>query len=174
VTHDIRYGGGEGEMSDPEEPTVGVLHHIIRPTFPWRERDGEITECGHPASGLPAISGEEAVAWAKKLGAARFAFVTCQTCVQTLERHAHYRVGGPTEVMTWDREPRAIMLREAERVGWRAQEDDAARLDRELRAIAALVESHREEFDGYVAGLADTNSLDARRAGKQWSKQARR
>lgn len=31
----------------------------------------------------------------------------------------------------------------------------------ELRAIAALVAAHRDEFDEFIAGLANTTSLDA-------------
>lgn len=37
------------------------------------------------------------------------------------------------------------------------------RLAAELEALAALVEAHREEFDGYLAGLAATVKLADRR-----------
>lgn len=55
-----------------------------------------------------------------------------------------------------DKTPLEHILRSP--IPWR---DDL--LDRELRALAALVEAHREKFDGYLAGLESTvNLADAR------------
>jgi len=49
----------------------------------------------------------------------------------------------------------------------RRQETEAVRLSRELRAMAVLVERHREEFDALVSGLEDTVNLNAYRRDRQ-------
>jgi hypothetical protein len=44
-----------------------------------------------------------------------------------------------------------------------SQTPERERLTNELHAIAALVAAHRDEFDDFIAGLANTTSLDAAR-----------
>lgn len=129
-------------MADP-------LDHIARPRLPWR--DESLTECGKPAASVASvISRDQAHAKVKKQGKQRAAMSTCMTCWNAAERHRDW-AASPTEVI--DRETNGCM--------W-PQRDDT-QLDRELRAIAALVEAYRAEFDGYLMALEDTPRLDSRR-----------
>jgi hypothetical protein len=121
------------------------VDHIIRPSLPWR-RDGEgtITECGYDASKVKTLTRAEFFQREKDLGKQRMAMLTCMTCSDTARRWG-----------TWDDDPRLAMQREIE---WerhaayyaRARDDRGQRLKDELIAIAALIEAHREEFDGTI------------------------
>jgi hypothetical protein len=127
----------------------GPLRHLLRPTFPWRTPDS--TECGRALNDVQAvITVDEARALIAKYGSTRARFLLCGTCSETCNRHP-----------TWDASPSGLMHRLTER-RWRGAASDNP-TDRDLRAIAALVEAHRDEFDGYLAGLDETTSLtDAR------------
>lgn len=141
------------------------LHHIERSRLPWH--DERKTECGLDPSTMPTWTRDEAIAQSRKLGRQRFSLFCCMTCAHTVERHA-----------TWDQDPASCLVRFAERNtlrrwGGYTENEDAARFAAELRAIAALIEAHRDEFDETVAGLLDTTSLDAARTAKQARTQER-
>lgn len=122
------------------------VDHILRPTLPWRET-AAITECGFDASKVKTLSRPEFFARLKDLGQQRTAMLTCMTCSQTASRWG-----------TWDDDPRVAVQREIEwergSVYWRARSDRGQRLKDELVAVAALIESHGEEF----LGIIETNT----------------
>ena len=124
------------------------IEHVARPALPWR--DDSLTECGKTTSGRPIISRGALVEKVKQQGQARAAMTTCMTCWQTASRWRN-----------WAEAPSEVMKREVPQ--W-YQGPKAERLDAELRAIAALIEAHRDEFDGYLAGLGEATDLTARRA----------
>jgi hypothetical protein len=122
------------------------VDHIIRPLLPWRTGEGAITECGYDASKVKALTREDYIARFKELGQQRCAMLTCMTCSDTLRRWRS----------AWEDDPRAVIGREVEWEHggsyWRARTDRGHRLKDELRAIAALIDAHRDEFDGLVEG----------------------
>lgn len=119
------------------------VDHVLRPKLPWRS-EGELTECGYDATKVKTLTRDEFVERLKDMGEQRTAILTCMTCVQTATRwHA------------WETDPRQALQREIEwehRGRW-SRDDGRVRLAYELRAIAALIEAHREEFDQAVAKL---------------------
>lgn len=130
-----------------EEP----LAHIARPVPPWSSL--ELTECGRARSEMAkVIPIDEARSLIAKHGKQRAAFLLCMTCTQRL-------------TPAWDVDPISTLQKHLTRVSWTRNAEDREALVVELRAIAAFIEAHREEFDGFVAGMADTASLaDRRRA----------
>lgn len=148
-------------MSEETKDTleVGDLTHIERPSLPWRRENK--TECGLDASRHPTWTRDEAEAVEKKIGKIRFSMHVCMTCKPTVGRHA-----------SWDEDPAACLIRHAEKMshsrwGYIKQPSDVQRrFADELRAIAALVEAHREEFDALVESYGDVVDLaERRRAG---------
>lgn len=154
--------------------TLGLLDHLSRPPLPWRAP--HLTECGKPLDTIDAariISRDQLRKRVDDIGQKRAAFSTCMTCWSTAGR--------------WPDDPWTALYREVSVVwrtppsyydyapsrdegGQRGAHDEAkARRDRfvgELEAIQALIEAHREEFDGYLAGLDETVSLADRRRRK--------
>jgi len=132
------------------------LTHIRRPNLPWR--DDELTECGKPIGDIKGsvLNRESAAVQLRRLGQQRFAMFHCMTCWNT----ARYNHG-------WDRSPSHVMAREVQRGGRFTMNEVNQRMDAELRAIAALIEAHREEFDGFLAGLEETTDLTRVRAAKR-------
>jgi hypothetical protein len=125
----------------PDQP----LNHIRRPQIPWRS--SYVTECGRPVAELKnVISRAEALALIAKHGIKRTAFLLCMTCMTTCDQYPD-----------WHEDPAGALAREF----FGAYRDP--RLSDELRALEALVAKHREEFDGYLAGLEQATSLDAAR-----------
>ena len=125
------------------------LEHILRAEPAWR-RVSQRTECGLlVAKTERVLSRADAVAKLKRLGQERFAMTTCMTCTS----RAHY---GRSLAEDWAHRPTAIIARECVGSGF----DGDSLLHRELRAITALIEAHRDEFDGYLAGLAEAVSLN--------------
>lgn len=120
------------------------VDHVLRPKLPWRSDEGAITECGYDASKVKTLTREEFAERFRDMGQQRMAILTCMTCVDTARRwHA------------WDTDPRQALQREIEwehRGRW-SREDGRRRLTYELRAIAALIDAHREEFEQEVAKL---------------------
>lgn len=117
------------------------VDHILRPSLPWRT-EGAITECGYDASQVKVLTRNEFFSRVKEYGRQRTALLTCMTCSDTAGRWK-----------TWDEDPRQAMEREInwERGnGYRARTDRGERLQDELIALAALVETHREEFEASV------------------------
>lgn len=122
------------------------LDHILRPDLPWRVAD--TTECGRSIQDVKStINRDQFFARLKKHGQARTAFTVCMTCAQTSNRWR-----------TFIQDPVDAMRREV--YGGRTE----PQLHAELRAMAALVAEHRDEFDGFIRGLQATTSLADHRA----------
>lgn len=119
------------------------LHHIERGMLPWRSE--RMTECGR-AVDRPTWTRGEAVAEYERLGRQQFSLAVCMTCYNTANNNPD-----------WDHNPISCMHRHT---GWGSHEE---RLTAELRAIATLIEAHRDEFDGTVAALLDASELAAKR-----------
>lgn len=133
------------------------VDHVERPVLPWRPEDRR-TECGKPIGQFPPeriLTRDAVIARGREIGKTRTYMTVCVTCLQTAERHE-----------PWDLNPAAVVARWAQASTWRWDEEDVSLLNRELRAIAALVAEHREEFDAYVRGLEETGDLSAARAAK--------
>jgi len=117
------------------------VDHILRPRLPWRSDEGAITECGYDASKVKTITRADFFQRIKDMGRQRCALLTCMTCSDTAGRWG-----------TWDDDPRKAMEREITwECGWQRRQEGASRLRDELVAIAALIETHREEFDATIA-----------------------
>jgi hypothetical protein len=116
------------------------LDHVIRSWPPWRRGDPP-TECGREPTGVQVITRDAFLARVRKLGQQRAAMTMCMTCWETCTRRR-----------TWTSDPVAVMARETGR--W--DEAEKARLTKELRALAALVAAHEEEFYGFLDDLEDT------------------
>lgn len=153
--------------------TLGPVDHLPRAVLPWRTT-AERTECGKDLADLPAdrvITVAELQQRIRDIGKTRAAMTACITCMQTANRW-HPRADGSGVIETVVRElsglehasppdpipPTSRHYGEISRRWARKQ-----RILGELEAITALVAAHREEFDAYLAGLAETSSLDARR-----------
>lgn len=125
------------------------MEHVARPILPWRHE--RITECGltEMADRRVITRGafEEKV---KQQGKTRSALTTCMTCWQTATRWK-----------TWAEAPSEVMRREMPT--WSSRGQKYEQLDAELRAIEALIAAHREEFDGFLLGLAETSDLATKR-----------
>jgi len=138
----------------PESP----LAHLQRRGVPWRAADK--TECGKRILDVAkTITLDDAKALIARHGQARAAFLLCMTCAQTASRYRD-----------WDHSPSEVVGRESVsqfRLGRGGQpRSEHGQMDRELFAIAALIEAHRTEFDAFLAGLEDTVSLTDRRRAK--------
>lgn len=129
------------------------LDHVARAGLPWRPE--QRTECGLDPTGRPVISRDQLVDKLKREGQRRAALTTCMTCLDTAARHT-----------TWEQDPASAMRREIPMYG-----RDLDQVRAELRAVAALVEAHRDEFDGYLTALDSTVRLadhrSARRANRR-------
>lgn len=131
------------------------IEHIYRSLPPWRANVEAKTECGKRAIDVAAVITFDALlAKVKAQGQQRAAMSTCMTCWGRCD------VRSPR---SWEVCPSVIVGRDADSYhGWGSPHQDTL-LDRELRAVAALVEAHRDEFDAYLSGLDSTVSLaDAR------------
>ncbi len=129
--------------------------HVLRPALPWR--DEELTECGRKP-GEHILTRDAFIAKVRKLGKTRAAMTTCMTCFETAQRWPD-----------WNANPVAVIAREVKHFTfWGAQQQGP--LKEELRAIALLVEAHREEFDETLAALRATVPLARpRRQGRRTS-----
>jgi len=125
------------------------ISHVQRPVPPWRA--ATLTECGKTIAGHPTITREEMLLLVKRLGQQRASMQLCMTCWSTAARWAD-----------WTTNPVDVIARET--FGGRSPRDGFCE---ELRALAALVEAHPDEFHGYLAGLADTASLAAARTARR-------
>ena len=150
--------------------------HIDRPNLPWR--DDWMTECGLRSEDF-SVPCDEAIAFVKERGKTRGMMVLCQTCVQTASRHSAVSNYGdlPQQPSTWANNPLGVMARHiewAEQGSYREKrKSDYERMRDELHAIGALIEAHREDFDGYLAGVTETKSLSDRRAAKTYMENSR-
>lgn len=129
-------------MSYNDSGPIG-LEHVVRDCPPWRD-EKSLTECGLSVGSYLIISRDDLLAKVTKQGKQRAALSTCMTCWGTAERHS-----------TWALRPSAVLARECKpdlgpgHVGRPSQQ-----IDRELRAIALLIEAHKDEFDSLLAALA--------------------
>lgn len=116
------------------------LDHIERPRLPWREGP-TITECGLDASKVTTLTRDEYFERLKDMGQQRSALLTCMTCGDTARRWA-----------TWDVDPRRALEREIVwEAGYYRRVERQFKLLDELRAIASLIDKHRDEFAGLIA-----------------------
>lgn len=137
------------------------LDHILRPRLPWR--DDDLTECGRPATDVKSvITVDELNSRIKQWGKQRTAFTVCMTCAGQVKFSP-----------TWEQHPIGVLDRELKRVGTfaptpgYAPAPKTARVTAELRAIAALIAAHPDEFNGYVAGVGETVDLAGARRRRQ-------
>lgn len=144
---------------------LGPLDHISRHPLPWRS--AHLTECGRD---LSLITREQVKKRIADVGQKSAAYSTCMTCATTSDRYPqdlinavyreagavqrHMSIYGPAQIALMDHRHRDAYVKDRDRRGLLAAE---------LEAIQALVEAHREEFDGYLSGLNDTVKLDERR-----------
>lgn len=142
------------------------VDHVLRPKLPWRDEQ-DITECGYDASKVTTLTREEFIARRKEMGEQRTAILTCMTCKDTAARWHD-----------WDTDPRAAIQREIEwehRGRW-SRDDGRERLAFELRAIAALIDAHHDEFKQEVAklrGVAEWQATKKETQKKREPKKAR-
>lgn len=141
------------------EPT---LAHVRRYRLPWRDPALTRTECGRfPKEFAEVLTHEELGALVKDLGQQRASMQVCMTCWSRSSVYYALRE-------SWDANPEQVIAREAES-GGRGREENPLR--RELRAIAALIESHPDEFRDLLRGLDEmvsAEALAARRAEKRY------
>ncbi len=126
------------------------VDHIARVSLPWVANMG-LTECGLAAASYPTVSRAAYLSRLKEMGEQRASLFTCMTCAQTARHHK-----------TWDEDPVSAVARECGYMGLGGgpRTED---FRRELLALAALIEVHRDEFDEYVAGLRAVVKLDEHR-----------
>ena len=155
--------------------TVGPVDHLARLPLPWRPK-AELTECGKELGDFPPgriVTVEQVQRRINAVGKTRAAFTVCLTCTATAERH--HRTGGRGALAAIARVIEGLRYVQGpayegdpDRRGYEAHRRAWERrrlLEREMEALAALVAAHREEFDGYIKGLAAAPNLaDARRA----------
>lgn len=117
------------------------LDHVRRPDLPWRV--SALTECGKPTRDVKSyIERDALLRRLREWGKQRTSLHTCMTCWETSSRWPEFAD-----------KPIAAITREV--YGGRAD----PRFEAELRALAALVLAHREEFDDFLTGLDETISL---------------
>jgi len=120
------------------------VDHILRPPLPWRQRDDGITECGYAAGAVSTITRDQWIQRVKDIGRQRSAMITCMTCSGAAERWVQ---SGHDLRKTLGRE----IEWECGSSYWQQHKERDHRLLDELEAIAALIETHREEFDAHIA-----------------------
>lgn len=125
------------------------IDHVLRALPPWDDQTFT-TECGRDDVAGKLLTRDQFVAKIAEQGQQRSAMTTCMTCWNTASKYRPWNVS-PTETMARWLGP-----------GWRSDEHDV-----ELRAIAALIEAHRDEYDGYIHGVDQAEDLGARRRRKQ-------
>jgi hypothetical protein len=128
-----------------------IEHIVRRSTVPWRTADDHLTECGKAVADYPSITYDEYLRKRQAYGQRRTALTTCMTCDDV-----------STRWKDWATDPLDAIRREV--LGMRRNEDS---FRKELWAIAALIDTHRDEFDGYLKGLDQTTDLGARRRAKR-------
>lgn len=151
---------------------VGPVDHIVRAALPWRA-EADLTECGELVARRAGriVTREEAAARIKRIGQRRALFSLCMTCVSASDRHRGAGGLGGDAVATVARETGGVQYVQPpspySREGTTAKWAERQRLNAEFEAIAALVEAHREEFDGYLSGREQTVSLADRRRNRR-------
>lgn len=149
------------------------FEHVARIPLPWRQ-EPPTTECGLDGARFPGLSHQALLVKIKRLGKQRASLFVCVTCWNRTADHHTYSALGIASAVSWAESPSTILKREIEHEtrGWgRAAQPPL--IDRELHALAALVEAHREEFAELMAGLEATTDLGRARHDRA-IKQARR
>jgi hypothetical protein len=124
------------------------LDHIRRgASVPWRAIEDHLTECGLMAANVPAITLDEMRAKIKRQGVQRAGLSSCMTCWNLATRY-----------QGWDEDPTQAIRREVF-----GSLHSLERFRLELRAIAALIANHPEEFQKYIDSLGMTVDLTRRR-----------
>jgi hypothetical protein len=109
-----------------------------------------------------------------RLGQKRAAYTTCMTCVETAQRwpddpinNLHRELAEVQRLHQWMPHPQYWARRDHKE--YERYERDRKRHDLlalEIEAITALIDAHRDEFGGYLAGVEDTTSLAQARAAR--------
>lgn len=149
------------DVEEQDDPFGQPLRHLRRVAPPWAEPG--ITVCGRPVGDVRSVvSFEEAKALFNKHGNARAHFLFCQVCV------GQHRSKGHTDTR-FDRNPAQVVVDWAARAGtWHPRDTpEAARINAELKALAALAAEHEEEFDALVARFLTPDEFAAKRAQKR-------
>lgn len=121
-----------------------VRGHVRRPDLPWRQ--SRMVECGKMTAEVKKVlSRDEALALIARDGIQRASYGLCMTCLN-----------GARQYPDWAQDPIRALSREFFGVTDPAFQD-------ELRAIAALIGAHREEFDTFMTDINDTVDLAERR-----------
>lgn len=126
------------------------VEHVERPLLPWRTQSPR-TECGLPVADHPVMSRSKFEVTLKQLGKQRMAMVTCMTCFRAAERWP-----------TWEQDPPRALSRECE-WGPTFRAKEGTPIENELRALAELVERHRDEFDALLDSFRGAIRLDEHR-----------
>lgn len=124
-----------------------IIEHVRRPALPWRST--ALTECGLSVEGPSVLTREEFLRKVKDQGIQRAMLTTCYTCGETAQRHPD-----------WQKNPAGCLARETGMWGHGKRVD---LLNREMRAIEALVSRHREEFEELMRDVIEVVSLDEER-----------
>ena len=132
----------ENEVKEP-------LDHILRPALPWRE-SSTLTECGYTASKVKTISRDDFHHRLREYGIKRTAMLTCMTCSDAAKRWG-----------TWSDDPRQAVGREITWEVLRIPSRGTALLD-DLKAIAALIDDHPDEFRELLERVQWVNKKDSR------------
>jgi len=133
---------------------VAHLTHIVRAMPPWCRDTEQLTECRLPAHAFPVWTRAEALEEQRRLGAQRFSLFVCQTCRSASNMNA-----------AWEENPAKCLQRYLGHAAYYLEEPTpAARvIHDELRAIAVLIDRHRDEFDALRTGFGEVIALPVRR-----------
>jgi hypothetical protein len=128
--------------------------HVTRSMLPWRSE--ALTECGCATSDVAnVITLNELDDRIMRYREERTCRTVCTRCWQTSNISPR-----------WETNHVGVIAREAVRSGigdrHPSSQPEAVRFGNELRAIAALIDAHRGEFDSYLAGLESTVSITDR------------
>jgi hypothetical protein len=156
IDSDVDFGRVPGvPLQIPDKPLA--LHHILRDCPPWRDPATRRTECGRQGPDMATVELTEAARLVQAVGKTRAKEQLCITCFETAGNWPR-----------WQEDPAAVVARECGahggRFGFSGKAED---FSHELRAIAALIQAHREEFDELVTGHQATVSLHEARAAKR-------
>lgn len=132
------------------------IHHITRDRLPWRPASADRTECGLQAAGRDVVDLAEAAKLVQTVGKTRAREQLCITCFETAPNKED-----------WENNPAAVMARECGSEAGRYGRGEDRPMNNELRAIAALIAAHPDEFDALVADHQATVSLDGARLAKR-------
>lgn len=153
---------GPVDVEEQDDPFGQPLRHLPRLAPPWSEPD--VTVCGRPMSDVRSVvSFEDARALYRRHGQARAVFLFCQTCIASHRGKAHIET-------RFERAPAHVVVDWASRAGsfyYKKDTPEAARIEAELKALAALAAEHREEFDTLVARFLTPDEFAAKRAQKR-------